>query len=68
MPNLTEIIKEYPPNTAIIRYKMPDGSIVDWAISARARFDSEWSLREHLRKWIPEAKFVDCIIGGDENA
>jgi len=56
----TECIALYPKGTAIIRYSLA-GEIKDWPIGATSK-DDEQSLRQHLKKWMPEAVFVGWEI------
>jgi len=54
-------LDKFPDNTAIIRYK-ENGVIGDWAIGADPKKDNEETMRDHLRKWRPNAEFIDCAI------
>ena len=60
--DLTEEIKRYPNNTAIIRLRNLDGEIVDWAISAHSERDNEKTLKRHLSACRPGTEFIDFII------
>ena len=63
MKPLTECIKEYPKETAIIRYlDLKTHKIIDWAIVAHPKNDNEQSLRNHLKRHRPNTKFIEYIL------
>ena len=59
---LKRLIKKHKANTAIIRYRTPEGKIVTWAIGAIAGKDNEATLREHLNRYYPSAEFIGFVI------
>jgi hypothetical protein len=60
MKELSEVIAGYPDGTGIIRYRK-DGRMRDWPVGI-CREDNEESLKRHLKRWIPKAEFVACIL------
>lgn len=56
-----EILDDYPNGTACIRCEV-GGKIKDWFISAHPKNDNEETLRHHLLKCIPTAKFIGWAI------
>ena len=52
----------YAENTACIRYRDGSGRVKDWFVGASPDTDSEESLREHLRGYLPAAEFVGWVI------
>ena len=59
--DLSQILKKYPINTALIRYTI-DGKIKVWAVGADNKRDNESTLRGHLMMHIPKAVFVEWAI------
>jgi len=35
----------------------------EWAIEAHPKKDNKITLKKHLKRWIPEAKFLDYQMG-----
>ena len=58
---LKELIKQYPPNTALIRWS-EDGWEFQSAIGAMPPKDNEETLRAWLKKWHPKAEFLGYAI------
>ena len=55
------VLKNYKAGTACIRYQI-GGKIQNWFVSACYHTDTEESLREHLKKWLPNAEFIGWAI------
>ena len=59
---LAELLTDYPPGTAVIRYRNARGWVVDWFVGAAEGVDNEQTLREHLAEWHPDAVFLDWMV------
>ncbi len=60
-------LDEFPPNTAIIVYRVGDGPERQWAVGALDGVDDEQTLRKHLKRWKPEATFLGCAVRKTED-
>jgi hypothetical protein len=56
------LLVEYPENTACIRYRDGSGKDKDWFVSGLPGIDNEDTLREHLCRHMPAAKFIGWAI------
>lgn len=54
--DLADLVKDYPPNTALARLKLSDG-IMDWSIQCHAT-DDDQSVQKLVGKWMP---FADVL-------
>ena len=59
----SDLLIDYPPSTACIRWRDGLGQVKDWFISASAK-DTEETLRAHLQRFIPGAEFVGWVFKG----
>lgn len=58
---LSELLEAYPPGTGVIRYQDADGEHI-WFVGAKCGIDNEETLRDHLAKWRPGAKFLEGAV------
>lgn len=56
------ILDDYPPGTAVIRYKDGSGKVKDWFIGANPARDDEEAIAAFLHKHLPAAEFIGWSI------
>jgi len=56
------ILKDYPRMTACIRYREENGNLRDWYLMGHPKNDNSKTLRAHLKRIYPTAKFIGWAL------
>lgn len=64
---LSELVKEYPPDTCLVRVRTKEGDIKDWAIAAAKR-DDEASIRKHVASCVADVEVLGMAFNRNGGA
>jgi hypothetical protein len=59
---LTHLLSKYDEKTGVILYVDGSGKLKDWAVGAHPQIDDENTLKEHLKRNLPNAAFIGGMV------